>query len=337
MHPAFALILLATLAKLPTGLANDSNYVRIDKKLRENLSTISVPENMEFARKYLDRTRETNSRFQVSLVESLEKFLSLEQSILPGKACTHESFTILAQNNEATGGRALELELGPSMLLRVDPIVHHFLLTHATLCRPQHPSLFDERLNQLDDTTLKAVHTLMQQLVNLAAEDAPEIVSQSGDSGRGFASAAYNVLLNRISYLGGEIHARVVRDVILELAKDDEQVEALDLKAGSEMASFVRKNYINSLFKRYIAEPCENYISWLSPVMNMIKLDRSSLGLADIESSTRKQESVPEAELKLESGIAHYQTCEQLVNRDRHSLLRNLNRWISKVSLVRDI
>lgn len=336
MNSTLALLSLAWLANLADQvLAGDSNYVRIDKKLRQNLNSEAVAENMKLARDYLATVRETNSRFQLSLIDSLEKFLALERTIQAGTACTQESFRILSQNSDATNGRSHRPgQDTPWLLHRVDSIVRQFFSRHAQLCHHRHPELLNERLARLAKSHLYSVELFMQHLVELKAQNNPPEVSsnQLNEEEMRAGKAVYNVLLHTIEYTGGEIHARAARDVIMKLAGPDHLAEALDVVAGAKMPNFLRTNNIKSLVKRYLIEPCQYYINQLGPVLDMIRFDRVSLGLDDTDSSTHNQRQPKESELQIESALGHYKVCKLFIERDRYSLTRNLIRWLSKAS-----
>lgn len=323
MYFTGTLLLLSALL----GAQADENFVRINKHLMDSSTSADIKENMDAARAFLHKTQATNSLFQASLVSSLEDFIKLEQSVSPDLACSWQSYQILVANDAATEGRAHQPKMVATFLRRIDPIVHEFFVNHANQCTDKHSDRLEDKMKELDETMLYYVESFMTRL----AGQRQESLSGARDSEMVIGSAAYNILLDGISYLGGEIHAKEALDTLKLLAQDDPKVSSISDSSSGEPLFKVRNN-IMQLIKSYLVEPCEHYMRALEPVLLPAKFDRATLGMSDVQVSQEDPTAPPSPELRLESALGHYKLCDLLITRDQKSLARNLIRVASRSS-----
>lgn len=300
------------------GLYYHRIYRKINDYLVSRVPHAGLAANIAAVRARLEheRAQQTNPLSRAlhqPLVEAYGQLADLGE-IDETNRCNRNSFAILWRNDQATEGRA---HVRPSKLSqaprRIDSLVHEVSLRHAIDCHLVYPQSYHKLRAQMNQTSLSG----LENFLNAVVADWLRPRSLLGKRRTTFDPIE---LLKSVKSLGSRRIARVAYDTIAVLSLDDPDRKFLDRVPDERRgAMVVEPSGVQLLVRRYLSEPCLDYLHQLGPdVFIPARYDARMLEPADRYRA--------EGSLLTEfiTGWINYRLCEILVARDEPALVRGV-------------
>lgn len=282
------------------GRYYENLYPHISHVLEKSLPDVmDLDANLEQAREWLaielEQGIDWGNRWKVN---ALKQFLELAKLNQKEKQCSLEAQEIIYKNDKATQGRARARPSKLKPLTRVDQLVHLAARRHSKACLEVYRARYDERSS-------------------LFGQPVKRLLMDYLDSGllncRGCVASGQKNLCN------SKAVDQAYQFIETNSRADLERKRIVERPSGPFQLRQVDVDQVRTLAKRYIIEPCQEYVSQLG--LDVYVPARYSMFV--LEPSERYQSSNPEHSNFLH-GWNHYRLCESLVRRDQETLVKNL-------------
>lgn len=311
--------------KLFSGLYYQRTYLGINQELIKRVPTnTNAAANMKAALEWLDEeTKNGTPVLRKSLVEALRQFNALER-LKGDEKCTKNAYAILVKNDRATNGRAHGHFEKLGALRRIENVVYQYSVEHAISCYHVYPQLFETKRAQMDQVQLQRVEKFLEDLINKSLR-----LSRSFfffPSIKNVVTPSYQ-LIREITSISGKASGFVAYDMLKRFAKNDKDRIYLARVVDEQTTKvIINREKVAQLFKKYLVEPCEYYMSELGPEV-FIPARYNAIMLA------KEDRYNPDEYPEFVDGTVYFRLCKHLITHDQDSLLNDVITVIDEQSV----
>lgn len=285
------------------------DYAKINKFLAAHEDSKSAHKNLQLASQWaivLSQKPNTNPLFSKHLINSLKTFTSLSQVLDSHRKCSLESYTVILKNVTACKLNLVDLLAWPERpRRRVDTVVFTILREHASACR------------QILSDQLKRERSKMYLKTQMRMNDITEAVlywQRTGASFKEFKRSSRNLVHELLNVL--------IKWTTPESGSSQSPLIPR-YNEGSNRYSILNSETVEEIYKKYVLNSCEQYLSSLDEILKVIEIE-IKLYTADYALDPLKR---PLFAAKQTKELCH------ILQRDRHKIVREIIDMIKSLLL----